>query len=161
MTKYSIIILALVALLVHTGCEQQRNPCLEPRTYYLKLKTYKSADTGIAGADSILPAAMVGFVDTPLLFGAIGKRNDFSGPLSAVKDSIKWFVMPDTAQPQNGDTITFFYNRKLTFLSTACGYTYVYSLYDLKTTNNSIDSARIENTEVTKNVETVHVKVFY
>ena len=134
---------------------------MEPTRYFLKLQTFKPADTGSAGVDSTLPAATVGLVDTNTWFADSAQSNSFSGVLSSIADSVRWFVWPDKANPSSGDTITFYYERKLNFLSTACGYNYVFVLSSINTTNNSIDSARIENAEVTSKTDVLHVKVFY
>lgn len=156
-----VIVLSMIALL-QASCSQERNPCLEPRDYFLKLRTYRPADTGSAGVDYTLPAATAGYVDTPLVFYAdTVERNEFIGPLSGIADSVRWFILPDSANLAGRDTVTFYYKRNLNFLSTACGYTYVYELQGLQTTYNSIDSARIEVAEVSGNANDIHVKVFY
>lgn len=160
--RFSNYIVLIITIVFVCSCTRQDVPCLEPTQYFLRIKTVKPADTGIAGVDSTLPAAVVGYVDTPLIFYADTiKRNTFIGPMSAISDSVRWFIAPDTSDPAGIDTITFRYERKTTFLSTACGYTYVYSLQNVSSTNNRIDSVRIENTEVTKDPETLNVKVFY
>ena len=162
MTKPGFLAILFLMLFVATvSCTQERNPCLEPTRYFLKIKTLKPADTGSAGVDSTLPGAVVGLVDTNILFADSAAANAFSGTLSSIADSVRWFVWPEKANPANGDTITFYYERKLNFLSTACGYNYVYVLNNITTTNNSIDSARIENAEITSKTDVFHVKVFY
>lgn len=161
-SRFSIYILLVVVTVTVLSCTRQDVPCLEPTQYFLRMKSVKAADTGSAGVDSTLPSVVVGYVDTPFVFYADTiKRNTFIGPLSVVGDSVRWFIAPDTTDPAGIDTITFHYERKTTFLSTACGYTYIYSLQNIESTNNRIDSIRIENTEVTKDPETLNVKVFY
>lgn len=163
MTKYvfTFISLSFVLLIISSGCERVANPCLEPRRYLLNLRTFKPADTGSVGVDSVLPSAVVGFIDTNILFFDTVQSSSFRGPLSAIADSARWFIIPDTSDLSGRDTLTFYYERKPVFLSTACGYTYVYALADILFTTNRIDSARIENAEVTNNTEITHVKVFY
>ncbi len=162
MTKSGYLaILYLVLFITVVSCTQERNPCLEPTRYFLKLKTLKPADTGSAGVDSSLPGAIIGLVDTNVLFVDSVSANTFSGTLSSIADSVRWFIWPEKSNPANGDTITLYYERKLNFLSTACGYNYVYALTNIATTNNSIDSARIETAEVNSKTDALHVKVFY
>lgn len=167
MTKSKLLYLLAAMLLVtaYTACtktETGRNPCLEPKTYYLKLKTYRSADTGTVAVDSVLPSPVLGFVDTNIWFtDGRTRNNDFNGPLSGIADSVRWFIQPDTLRPSQRDTITFHYERKPVFLSSACGYAFVYSLQRLQTTNNLIDSAKIERTEVNGATDAIHVKVFF
>ncbi len=166
MTKRNTILFILFWLLsgFYMACNKNndgRSPCLEPRRYFLKLQTMNAADTGSAGVAVKLPAARVGYVDTPGVFYDGANISDFQGPLSAVVDSTRWFIGPDTAFGWAIDTITFYYQRRPVFLSTACGYAMVYSLKDIATTNYFIDSARIEKTEVTNATDVIHVKVFY
>ncbi|MCB0698932.1 MAG: hypothetical protein H6551_03860 [Chitinophagales bacterium] len=157
---HSVLLLTLVA--TFAACTQQRNPCLEPSQYYLRLKTMTAADTGSAGIEFTLPAATAGFVDTPIVFYTdTVERKELLGPLSGIADSVRWFILPDSANVAGMDTVTFYYERKLHFLSTACGYTYVYALWQINTTHNSIDSARIESAEVTNDPNITHVKIFY
>lgn len=169
MTKHNSIILILGILVVafaYSSCNKEdnaaRKPCLEPRKYFLYMQTVNAADTGTAGIAYNLPAPFIGYVDTNLAFynGTV-VGSDFRGPLSGIADSTRWFIMPDTSRPLEVDTVTFRYERKPLFLSTACGYSIVYSLRSISSTNNLIDSTRIEETEVTNLSEIVHVKVFY
>ncbi len=168
MIKRNTILFILFSLLcgMYMACSKSndgRGPCLEPRRYFLKLQTMKAADTGSAGVVLPLPAPVVGYVDISVdsFYEGNAALSDFQGPLSAIADSTRWFIMPDTSNRLGMDTITFYYERKPVFLSTACGYAMVYSLKNIATTNYFIDSARIEKTEVTNATDVIHVKVFY
>lgn len=169
MTKNNFILLlfALVTAVVFAACTKNndgsgRNPCLEPRRYFVKVQSFKEADTGSTGIAVNLPSPVIGYIDTPIAFyDGKWSGNDFNGPLSGIADSTRWYILPDTNNKAGLDTITFYYERKPVFLSTACGYAIVYSLQRLATTNNSIDSARIEKTEVNGVSDIVHVKIFY
>lgn len=167
MTKRNTILFILFLLLsgFYMACNKSndgRGPCLEPRRYFLKLQAMLPADTGSAGKEYKMPSPVVGYVDTTIWFpGSTFPGSTFAGPLSAIVDSTRWFILPDTNKLNELDTITFYYERKPVFLSTACGYAMVYSLKDIVTTNYAIDSARIEKTEVTNATDVIHVKVFY
>lgn len=167
MTKRNSIALILFSLVcsLYMACTRNndgRSPCLEPRKYFLRLQAMKPADTGSAGKEHKMPSPVVGYVDTTIWFpGSTFPGSTFAGPLSAIVDSTRWFIMPDTNNRSQLDTITFYYERKPVFLSTACGYTIVYSLKNVVTTNYLVDSARIEKTEVTNATDVIHVKVFY
>lgn len=167
MIKNNTILFILFTLLcgMYMACSKSndgRSPCLEPRRYFVKLQTRLAADTGSAGVEYKMPAARMGYVDTAIWFynGTPG-LTDFQGPLSAVADSVRWFIGPDTTFSSAIDTVTFYYERKPVFLSTACGYAMGFSLKNIVTTNYFIDSARIEKTEVTNATDVIHVKVFY
>lgn len=160
-----LLFLSLSSCIAYVSCTKQsgdgRNPCLEPRRYFLYLQTVVPADTGSAGVPYKLPSAIVGYADTPIAFAYGQEGSDFKGPLSSIVDSTRWFIIPDTNNLTQGDTLTFYYDRKPLFLSTACGYTFVFSLKNVIATNNLIDSVRIDNSEVTNQGDKVHVKVFY
>lgn len=167
MTKNNLVFITIMlAAFLQVACNKSaqdsgRNPCLEPKRYYLAVKTCKPADTGSIGVDSTLPSAIVGFVDTNIWF-TDGKSPsaDLRGPLSGTADSVRWFIQPDTLS-NNRDTLTFYYERKPLFLSSACGYAFVYSLQRVSTTENLIDSARIEIPDVNSATDIIHVKIFY
>lgn len=167
MTKQKIIFILLFICTGYMACtksgnESGRNPCLEPKDYYLTLGTYRPADTGATGIDSNLPSAIIGFVDTNVIFyDGKWRGSKFIGPLSGIADSARWYIQTDTLRPSQKDTLTFYYERKPVFLSTACGYTFTYSLQRLVTTNYYIDSARIEQYEINGAPNIIHVKVFY
>ncbi|MCB0697207.1 MAG: hypothetical protein KDC07_07570 [Chitinophagaceae bacterium] len=160
-----LLILLIIAGTSVAGCNKSgdgRNPCLVPRRYFLTMQTCNAADTGSAGVAVKLPSPQVGYVDTAIWF-ADGKApsNSFTGPLSSVADSTRWFIAPDTNFPDAKDTIVFYYQRVPVFLSTGCGYTMKYSLQYLSVTKNIIDSARVEAAEVNGTKDVIHVKVFY
>ena len=168
MTKRNTILFFLllpvicISYMACTKDDSGRNPCLEPRRYFLNLRSFQAADTGSEGVELKMPSPVVGYVDTPIWFGGSTiPGSSFSGPLSGIADSTRWFIIPDTMNWAGRDTITFYYQRKPVFLSTSCGYAIVYSLQRLVTTNYLIDSARIEKSEVNGASDVIHVKVFY
>lgn len=154
--------IVLVGLLSCTKTESGRNPCLQPKKFFLRLQASQPADTGSLGEPLNLPSPVIGYVDTNIWFtdGSVA-GNTFQGGLSSVADSTRWFIQPDTSNAAGRDTVTFYYERTPVFLSTACGYTIAFSLRDITFTNNSIDSARIDVADVTSDAETINVKVFY
>lgn len=144
------------------ACEKERDPCLQPTVMPVRFGTYQPADTGSLGRDTTLPAAVVGLADTPVLWYYGSKANKFSIVFSPIADSVRWIIAPDTNDRTNGtDTITFYYDRKVQFLSTGCGYTYFYTIKNIATTNKRIDSVKITGTEVTSDAKIEHVKIFY
>lgn len=165
MTKHLYPILLSLLFVAVVSCnksESGRNPCLEPRKYFLRLQSNLPADTGSLGTPTDLPSPVIGYVDTNILFAnGSAAGNTFTGALSTIVDSTRWFIQPDTSFPAAVDTVTFYYDRKPVFLSTACGYTFVFALKDVKSTNNDIDSVRIENSEIAGDAEAINVKVFY
>lgn len=166
MTKPAQLLLFIVFLCIGwVACDQERDPCLQPRTVVTRLHTYRvmETDTGVAVFDSTLPKPIIGVVDSPNVFAYLKPASQFAVILSPLADSTKLFVIPDSAKQTqfDKDTITLFYRRKLQFISTACGYTYYYSIFNEHHTTNNIDSVKIFNGEVTNNVNVEHIKIYF
>jgi hypothetical protein len=159
------ILLLLLCAVVWESCTQEGDPCLLPTTVTARFGTYHAVetDTGIAVFDSTLPKPIIGVVDSTGLFASRDAAKKFSVILSPLADSTRFFIIPDSAKQSQFDidTLTLFYNRKLQFISTACGYTYYYTIYGERHTTNNIDSVRIANGNVTNNVNIEHVKIYF
>jgi hypothetical protein len=163
--------LLLAALLVCLGwmsCKQERPICFTSKDIPLRLSTFQTIerDTGLAIADSSLPNAVIFALDTTarVMVNAAGVQKDFNLYLSPHNDSTRYVILADSlgyGSRFSYDTVTFYYQRKLQFLSVACGYTYFYSLKSARTTNNNIDSVIIIGAEVNNAPNTKHVKVYY
>lgn len=160
--KYTYLLpVVLIAAIFIASCGKVANPCLTPKTIVLKVGMYLPADTGAAGKAYNLPKAVIGLVDTPVIFYSAAEASKFDLILNPSVDSVRWFIRPDSAIFADQDTITFYYERKLEFLSTACSYTYFYNLLDVKTSGLLIDSVKVTEKEVNTNVNVEHVKIFF
>lgn len=163
-----LLLLILVLSAAFVACKQDRDPCLEPRTVSTRILFQKAieSDTGVIVGDSALPNAIVGVPDSPgrLVIGDRGKRLTLLEiVLSPLADSTSIYIIPDSSKigKFDIDTVTFYYKRRLAFISTPCGYTYHYFLNSLRTTNYNIDSAIITSPDVNDNRNLRHVKIYY
>jgi len=185
MIKRHFAILLLSLTLIASACTQQRQPCVEPILVALRFSTWSThsvVDSGVipptitrVSFDTLLPNAVLGTINaktnTVYYFGT---TDAFSLYLDPNKDTCTWFLSQDSGKTVV-DTITFYYTRKLQFLSNACGYTYYYNLTALPstpnlvnnqqqstfdTTKHRIDSIIFENQGVTNNVNQEHMKIF-
>lgn len=166
MTKRNAAIVSCACLLavVLLSCQQQRDPCLQPKIMTLQVGTYQVPDTAII--DTALPAPFIAAIDftdsIKVTVNGTNNLNKFSLYLSPQADSCRWLVWPDTAAAiTTADTLTFYYDKSLQFLSNACGYTYFYNLHSLHTTNHSIDSVVINSYNVNNDASKEHVKIYY
>ncbi len=146
------------------SCQQQRDPCLQPKIMTLYAGAYQRVDT--ATADTALPApfiAAIDFVDSiKVTVNGTADQNKFSLYLSPQADSCRWLIWPDTSTTiANADTLTFYYDKSLQFLSNACGYAYFYNLHSVHTTNHSIDSVLINSYNVNNEANKEHIKIYY
>lgn len=161
MIKYqSNIFIVILLCIIWSACQRIADPCLQPTLISVSVGTYKPADTGTSGVDSVLPKAVFGYVDNGMRQYSGSKANKFLMRLSSQKDTCKWFISPDSTAT-GLDTITMIYNRQLNFISTSCGYAYHYSLYDVKWTTNNIDSIKIKSVIVEGAANTENVEIFY
>ncbi|MFI5196037.1 MAG: DUF6452 family protein [Chitinophagales bacterium] len=159
-------LLILIALcgIVWTACTQQRQPCLTPKIASLNIHCiHKPSDTATVFIDTALPAArfaaFTGSVEKDFIYSS--QSANFTLSLSSDADSCKWGISTDTSiLNHNFDTLTFFYQRKLQFISNACGFAYFYNLDSVHTTTKMIDSVHIINASVTNNVNTKHLQVY-
>ncbi len=158
--QYFIFIILLSSF--WAACDKERDPCLQPKTVSIRIGTYQPADTGVTVIDSLLPHPIWTAVDDTfksILFPE--KTAKFSLLLSTISDSCQYIMQPDSAI-LSFDTITFYYARKLQFLSNACGYSYFFLLNDIKYTQNNIDSLIINNPDVNSSANTPeHVQIYF
>lgn len=158
-SRYYLGALLIIICISWGSCKQINDPCLLPTTVALRFGSYKPSDTGTGGSVYTLKTPILGTVDTPVAY-YWGENNKFSISLDPLKDSCRWFIMPDSAAKVR-DTLTFRYSKSVHFLSNACGYIYYYTLSSVIATNHLIDSVIISNYEVTGNAKIEHVKIFY
>lgn len=165
--RYWIPVMLLISL-CWLSCKQERAVCFEPVNATLRMGAYQGVevDTGIIIADSFLPKALIIALDTPRLqVYAPTRANKFGLLLSPLADSTRFIIMADSVQIQTPalyDTVTFYYQRRLEFLSVACGYTYFFTLDTrVRATNNYIDSVQVVNGNVTNAANVEHVKIYF
>ena len=158
--KYFPIVLLVLCVTGWIACTQERDPCLTPKIASLNINTqHLTTDTSTIFVDTALPAAIL----IPLTTAAnkagtvYPQEANFAISLSPDSTICQWAVTTDSLNPY--DTITFYYERKLRFISNACGYTYFYNIDSIHTTHYNIDSIHILNTNVTNNVNTKHLQI--
>jgi hypothetical protein len=144
------------------ACTQTRNPCLVPKIATFNIETVhlvKPADTSFT--DTALPAAV--FIPLAKVDSNVGTifplQSIFTISLSPDTNFCRWAFTTDSFRNEF-DTLSFYYQRDLQFISNACGFTYFYTLDSVHTTHNNIDSLFITNTSVTNNVNTKHLRIY-
>ena len=167
MIRFRFVLFVLCACVIaFMSCEQENDPCLQPTVFETRAGVYKAVetDTGVAVSDSHLPNVLLGSLDSPNYFMYAHKDvKELRFLLSPHKDSISLTIVPDSAKQGRFDidTVVFYYDRRLQFVSTSCGYTYYYSINNLRYTTYNIDSVTIANGNVTNDAKIQHVKVYY
>jgi len=167
MTNTGLVLTILFSLAAcgFISCEQERDPCLLPRTVNLRVRCLRIVgDT--AAVDSPLVNVNLGALDVDSLkFLYVGADDlaRFSLRLDAGADSCRYLLQVDSAISPI-DTLTFYYARRLQYLSSGCGYIYFFTLDSVRTSSNNLDSARVVNREVTTDANTnplEHVQIYF
>lgn len=156
------LILWVCCTLLFFSCTEERQPCLTPKVASLNIRcVHYLSDTAKTTLDTALPRAVLGAVTgsgNRYVYYTTRSAN-FTLSLSPDADSCTWLFTTDSLlQPL--DTLNFYYQRKLQFLSNACGYTYFYALGTVNSTRHNIDSVLITNPSVTNDVNTKQLKIF-
>jgi hypothetical protein len=121
-------------------------------------------DTSRVFVDTALPAAVLIPVTRRAAVDSFPQQSVLTISLSSDTTFCQWLFKPDTTT-KTFDTISFYYQRNLQFLSNACGFAYFYTLDSVHTTHfsyqnynvvYSIDSAHITNASVTNDVNTTY-----
>lgn len=154
-------VIAALVLLSAISCTQERQPCLTPKIASLNIEcVHFPTDSSLAVQDTALPRPVFAAITNSGIQALIyPTAAQFTLSLSSVADSCQWLMATDSV---NFDTLSFYYQRKLKFLSNACGYAYFYSLDSVRYSNvfNTIDSILITNNSVTNDVNTKHLKIY-
>lgn len=167
----------LILILSFMSCTQERQPCAQPTIMSVILGCHQVLqDTGNnipVVVDSLLPDPILISIDSAgqlvkFAYNSSG-INSLTVHMSSLADSCSWFLYTnsDSVAGTIPDTINFYYDKELHFLSNACGYTYFYNLKKVTSTSylnntlHAIDSVELVNTSVTTNVNTEHVKIFF
>ncbi len=161
--KYFLFILLALYSFGWIACTQVRDPCLTPKTASLNINTqHLRLITDSAFVDTALPSAE--FI--PITINAndtiiFPQQANFTISLSPDSTICRWSFRTDTAVAANAgfDTLTFFYERKLQFISNACGFTYFYNIDSVQTTRHNVDSVHVLKTIVTNNVNTKQLQI--
>lgn len=168
MTKRGLhLFFAIICITMLAACTQQRTPCYEPKIVPVNIGIYRISDT--VAVDTSLSDPAFYCLDTSV-GQARGAANKFAALLSPFVDSTRWVLAPDYKYndedtvffgPESYDTVTFYHNRRMEFISNACGYVFYYDLTNVRTTKNSIDSVILLNNSVDNNADVEHIKIFY
>ena len=166
--KYLLFILFALCGIVWLACTQERQPCATPLVASLNMEMqHVLTDTSTIFVDTALPGAE--FIpisnipnkgpDTDIY----PQSSSFTISLSTDHDTCRWAFTTDSSH-YGFDTITFYYQKNLQFISNSCGYSYFYNLDTVFATHSNpiypiIDSIHILNKSVTNNVNTTQLQI--
>lgn len=165
-----------------TSCETKDQECYEPslvrttnRFYYFDTMTEQVVIDTVNGTtitkdslmikvyDSLMPAAEMQILDEDSLYTLYGTEagsNIMRIALNPGKDSTRYTFRVDTLSTTY-DTITYYYTPLLHFISNSCGYNYYYTVNDVKFTRNLLDSMRLNDNNVTNDINITNVQLYF
>lgn len=143
------------------ACTEARLPCDTPKIASLNILTvHYPTDTATTVVDTALPAAVFSSVtDHGVVQILFPQQANFTISLSPLSDTCRYYFTTDSAH-QRVDTLDFYYQRSLDFISNACGFTYFYSLDSVHTSHLNIDTVRILNSSVTNNANITQLQIY-
>ena len=160
MTKLNLITLLLCACCCLLACERERDPCLQPVIMNVRVGAYQHPDS-LAVRDTLLPKALLNPIDAqPLYNRGLKGTSKLLLTLAPQADSCRWYIQADSGKSAL-DTLSFYYRRRLQFLSNACGYAYFYEISRVEATRHALDSVVLTNGNITNNANVEHLKIYY
>ena len=169
----------LACLLAWASCETKGPECYQPITvnlsngfivtdsvrvyYYIPPDSTRNDSIGFVYHDSIMAFSEMKVLDKDTLFRLIGTEapnNVMSISLDPSTDSIRYTFRADTASSVF-DTITYYYTSTIHFVSNSCGYNYYYTLNNVKSTGNMLDSIALINNQVTNDASVRNVQFYF
>lgn len=81
-------------------------------------------------------------------------------PLNPDEKSIRYALVYDTTRSL-ADTLTYFYQTSVHFISNDCGFTHFYRIDSIQTTKHLIDSVTINERKVGDNAADRHIHLYY
>jgi len=165
----------LVLIVAFLSCETSGPECYEPvnvqaRSVFVYADSIDTVytvetdtnsylvDTTIFRSGDLFPLASsfeVIDVDSHIVVNGYG-TSSVGVPLNALADSVRYRYRVDTGSTLY-DTLTFYYNSLVHFISNSCGYTYYFTLNSVRSTNNFTDSAVLSDVNVNNQGQSRHV----
>jgi hypothetical protein len=176
---FKLLLILFAGLTFIASCESKDPECYQP-TVVQALCKFKFRDTQIVQVqvgndtnnliadtidifpDSAMNAPqmrIIGESKDILVQGARGDKT-LRVLFNYSKDSIRYSFRTDTTS-NVFDTITFYYEPTVHFISNNCGYNYFYNIQNVKHTTHMLDSFAIPNGNVTDDAQIENVQLFF
>jgi hypothetical protein len=154
MYKHCLILILVASFFA--ACDKQ-DLCLQyaSNSALARFRTYTDS---LKLKDTIMPAPLVKYDAFANQFAG-SSRITFS--LNGNAKVTRAFVYPDSANLSMSDTLFFYYQPKLNYVSKECGYNYFYDLDSVITRSKNIKKIDLLNTAVTNKTNLIHIDVVY
>lgn len=175
---FKLLLILLTGFMLLASCESKEPECYEPvnvNAYIaFKWKKYDSVEqvVSVIGKDTIwqtvldstfrdtiLRAAEIQVIGEDSTLRIVSNGNYTGVPFNPAKDTIRYRFRVDTAATLF-DTLVFYYDPVVHFVSNNCGYTYYFNLRNVKVTGHAIDSSSLVDINVTNDVQKRNVQLY-
>lgn len=174
---FKLLLILFVGLVIIASCESKEPECYQPTTVRALCK-FKIRDTQVVEIgndpnnpvydtierfrDSAMNSPQIRIIgeDKDILIqgarGEAGMRILFNSS----KDSIRYTFRTDSTSTLF-DTLTFYYEPSVHFISNNCGYNYFYNIQKVAHTTNMLDSFSISNSNVSDDAGTENIQFYF
>lgn len=176
---FKLLLILFAGLIIIASCESKEPECYQP-TVVRALCKFKYRDTQIVQVqvgndsnnvindtidifpDSAMNSAQMRIIGEDKDILIQGARGDKSLRIlfNYSKDSIRYTFRTDSTSSVF-DTITFYYEPSVHFISNNCGYNYFYNIQKVAHTKHMIDSFAISNGNVSDDAKTENVQLYF
>ncbi len=153
LNKYGLILILTLITNVLSSCDSSEI-CRENTETPLRIGFYNKDDFSATAVVDSITVYGLGREDS-IIYDNAKNVTRVELPLSNSKDTTSFVLV----FPQNQDTITIIYSRKITLLSVGCGFTTFYTLSETQSTENEIFNSAIQNSNVINDLNE-HIKVY-
>ena len=133
--------------------------CTEPIQTFMNAGFYVS--DGSVLQDTSLNNGILMRLDKPSSFWSLRNSTSFSIPLQTLADSSGFILQPDSSNQTQRDTLVIRYERKLHYISRACGYQYYFDIQSLNYTKHLLDSIVLKKPAVTNEAGNEHLQLLF
>ena len=153
------LVLAVVALVTVMACSDETKVCDQASATDMRIR-FKRDSSGII-RDTTMPAVTLYALNKDSIYRKQAVSSVFLS-LSPVADSSRFYLKVDTLTTTKPDTLIFRYTRKPNFISPGCGFSTFFSLDTVISTNHTIQSFIVNQSEITSTLnDTAHITLYF
>ncbi|HEY0273935.1 MAG TPA: DUF6452 family protein [Chitinophaga sp.] len=149
-----VLLLPLLLL----ACEDQTKVCDQTLRSDFKMNFRHYIDSTDTYIDTALPKCTIFALDKDSIYRKTRGVTYATLTLDPLHDTSAFYVQADSTS--KADTLTLIYTRSPHFISAGCGFTTFFDLKSVTSTNHSVDSLHLLQTQITTTNDT-HVTLFF
>ncbi len=151
----SVILLFLTICSIFS-CTKQ-DACLQYTTNSALARFRTYTDT-LSLKDTVMPNPLAVYSNFAIAFPA---STQCTFTLNGQNTFTEVYLYPDSSNLATVDTLLFYYQPQLNFVSKECGFNYFYTIDSVKSTGKYIKKINVLNPEINNKVNTLHLELVY